>query len=174
MIRVIILLIFLFLVWVLYASGFERLRKIRICIIALVVSAIGFWFDGYYKRELDNLVDVSQVQVCGVSSEFSYRTNYNLTICVQNDASGATVSRLKVAAIASNCAAQSCVEVQRVERDMLVNIAPLSRVQLEQNLSFTNVSPDQSNIQWSVEVLEVKASRAKQGASNQSASKSSE
>ncbi len=161
MIRVIIVLIFLFLVWVLYASGFEKPRKIRICIIAIVLCSIGFWFDGYYKRELNNLIDVSQVQVCGVTSEFSYRTNYNLKICLQNEATDATVSRLKMVVIASNCAEQLCVEVQRVERDVLINIAPISRTTLEQNLSFDRVNPDQNSIQWSVEVLDIKATRTK-------------
>jgi len=163
MIRVIILLIFLFLVWVLYASGFERTRKIRICIIAIVLCSIGFWFDSYDKRELANLIDVSQVKECGVTAKFSYRTNYDLEICIQNDATNATVSRLKVAAIASNCAAQRCVEIQRVERDMLVNIAPISRTTLKQNLSFDRVKPDQNSIQWSIEVLGIKAIRTKAG-----------
>jgi hypothetical protein len=163
MIRVIILVIFLFLVWVLYASGFEKPRKIRICIIALVLCAIGFWFDGYYKRELNNLLDVSQVRVCGVVAEFSYRTNYDLEICLQNDASDATVSRLNMAVIASNCGPQNCVEVQRVEKDVLVSIAPLSRTTLEQNLSFDRVNPDQGSIQWSVEVIGIKATRTKSG-----------
>lgn len=167
MIRVIILLILLFLVWVLYASGFEKPRKIRICIIVIVLSAIGFWFDGYYKRELNNLIDISQVRACGVTAKFSYRTNYNLKICVQNDASEATISRLSMAVIASSCDAQSCVEVQRVEKGMPVDIAPLSRIQLKQNLSFNKLSPDQSNIQWSFEVLEVKAHRTKLSKSKQ-------
>jgi hypothetical protein len=163
MIRVIILVIFLFLVWVLYASGFEKARKIRICIIALVVCAIGFWFDGYYKRELDSLLGVSQVEVCGVTAEFSYRTNYNFELCLQNDASDATVSRLNMAVIASKCAGQSCIEVQRVERDTLVSIAPRSRAILEQNLSFDQVDPDQGSIKWSLEVIDVKATRTKLG-----------
>jgi hypothetical protein len=161
MIRVIILLIFFFLVWVLYASGYEKPRKIRICIIAIVLCLIGFWVDGYYKRELNNLIDVSQVRTCGVTAEFSYRTNYDLKICLQNDATDAAISRLKVVAIASNCAEQPCVEVQRVERGMLVDIAPISAVTLEQNLSFDRVNPDQDSIQWSVEVLEIKATRTK-------------
>jgi len=163
MIRVIILLIFLFLVWVLYASGFEKPRKIRICIIAIVLCSIGFWFNGYYKRELNNLIGISQVRVCGVTAEFSYRTNYDLKICLQNDATDAAVSRLNVVVIASNCAEQPCVEVQRVERDMLVDIAPKSGMSLEQNLSFDRVNPDQSRIQWSVEVLDIKAVRTKAG-----------
>ena len=163
MIRVIILLIFLFLVWVLYASGFEKPRKIRICIIAVVLCSIGFWFDGYYKRALNSLIEVSEVRVCGVTAEFSYRTNYDVKICLQNDATDAAVSRLKVAVIASNCAEDLCAEVQRVERDTLVNIDPISRVTLEQNLSFDRVNQDQSSIQWSVEVLDIKATRMKGG-----------
>lgn len=159
MIRVIILLIFVFLVWVLYASGFDKKKKIRISIIAVVLCAIAFWFDGYDKRELRNFVEVGQVASCGVSGGYSYRTNFDLTICVQNNAEKGTLSRLNIAVIASTCDAQQCTELQRVERSLLVDIAPNTRRVIEQNLSFDNLKPEQADIQWSIEVLETKAHR---------------
>ena len=159
MIRVIIVLVFLFLLWVLYGSGFEKPRKIRISIIALILFAAAFWFDGYDKRELRNLVAVTDVGGCGVSGQFSYRTNFDLSICVTNNATKGTISRLKLAVIASRCEAQTCTELQRVERSLLVSIAPATSVTLEQNLSFDKVSPSESGLQWSVDVLETKAHR---------------
>lgn len=163
MIRVIILLVFLFLVWVLYVSGFEKPRKIRISIIALILCAVGFWFDGYDKREIRNFVDISDVVSCGLTAEYSYRTNFDLTICVKNNASKGTISRLNFAVIASQCEGQICTQLQRVERSLLVNISPSSTVKLEQNMSFDNVSPTlssiQNGLQWSIEMLETKALR---------------
>lgn len=159
MIRVIILLVFLFLVWVLYGSGFEKPRKIRICIIALILCAIGFWFDGYDKREVRNLVRLSDVESCGVTAQYSYRTNFDLIICVKNSAEKGTLSRLKFAAIASLCEGQMCTELQRVERSILVNVPPGTEASLEQNLSFDKIKPSQTALQWSLEVLETKALR---------------
>jgi len=159
MIRVIILLVFLFLVWVLYASNFEKPRKIRICIIAVVLCAIGFWFDGYDKRQLRDLVDLSDIENCGVSGEYSYRTNFDFSICLKNNADKGTLSRLKLAVIASECEAGSCNELQRVERSLLVNISPSASVTLEQNLNFDKISPSQAGLAWSVDILETKAHR---------------
>lgn len=159
MIRVIIVLVFLFLVWVLYASGFEKARKIRISVIALALCALGFWFDGYDKRQIKNLVDISQIESCGVTAEHSYRTNYDLSICVQNSASEGTIKRLLFAVIASRCESDECAEVQRVERSLLVDIPPGSKVDLEQNLAFDKLTPTQSDLNWSAEILETKAHR---------------
>ena len=159
MIRLIIVLVFLFLVWVLYVSGFEKPRKIRISIIALVLCAIGFWFDGYDKRQVRNFVDINDVASCGVSAKHSYRTNFDLAICVQNNAEKGTISRLNIAVIASQCEAQTCIQLQRVERSTLVNIPSNAMVTLEQNLAFDDVSPVLTGLQWSFEVLETKALR---------------
>ncbi len=159
MIRVIIVLVFLFLVWVLYVSGFEKPRKIRISIIALILCGIGFWFDGYDKRQVSNFVSIDDVVSCGVNAEHSYRTNFDLAICVQNNAEKGTISRLNMAVIASQCDAQTCTQLQRVERSMLVNIPPKSLSTVDQNLSFDDVSPLLTNVQWSFEILETKALR---------------
>lgn len=159
MIRVIIVLVFLFLVWVLYVSGFEKPRKIRISIIALILCGIGFWFDGYDKRQVSNFVSIDDVASCGVNAEHSYRTNFDLAICVQNNAEKGTISRLNMAVIASQCDAQTCTQLQRVERSMLVNIPPKSLSTVDQNLSFDDVSPLLTNVQWSFEILETKALR---------------
>ena len=159
MIRVIIVLVFLFLVWVLYVSGFEKPRKIRISIIALILCGIGFWFDGYDKRQVSNFVSIDDVASCGVNAAHSYRTNFDLAICVQNNAEKGTINRLNMAVIASQCDAQTCTQLQRVERSMLVNIPPKSLSTVDQNLSFDDVSPLLTNVQWSFEILETKALR---------------
>ena len=159
MVRVMILLVFLFLIWVLYASGFEKARKIRISVIAVFICALAFWFDGYDKRNIRNLVKAEDIIICGVAAEYSYRTNFDLSVCVENKADKGTITRLDLRFIASQCEAQQCVETQAVERSLLVEIAPQAKTQLAQNLSFEKLSPTAANIGWSVEVLETKAHR---------------
>ena len=167
MIRVIIFIVFIFIVWVLYASGFEKGRKIRISLIALVLCGFGFWFDGYDRREITNLVGLSDVENCGVVAEYSYRTNFDLTICVKNKAAKGILSRLTFAAVVSQCDNGVCSELQRVVRSLPVKIAPASQVNLEQNLSFDKLSPEhralnanyESNLELSIEVLDTKATR---------------
>jgi len=159
MIRVIILLVFLFLVWVLYGSGFDKPRKIRICIIALVLCALGFWLDGYDKREIRNLVNISDVENCGIVAQHSYRTNFDISICLKNNAEKGTLTRLKFAVVASQCEALPCIQLQRVERSILVNVPSGSQVTLDQNLNFDTLSPSQPGLEWSLEVLDTKALR---------------
>lgn len=159
MVRVIILLVLLFVIWTLYASGFDKARKIRISIAAVLLCAIAFWFDGYDKRDVDNLVELTQVSSCGLNAEFSYRSNFDFTICVENKADKGTLSRLHLALIAQDCNQQACTELQRVERNILVDIAPASRVQLAENLSFDKVDPELSSLSWEIEILAVKAHR---------------
>jgi len=167
MIRVIILFVFLFIVWVLYASGFEKPRKVRICVIALILCAIGLWFDGYDKREVSNLVNISDVESCGLTAKYSYRTNFDMTICVKNDADKGTLSRLDFAVVASYCEKQACTELQRVVRSVPVKIAPASQTTFEQNLSFDKISASQRDLHnnsgnkllWSIEILDTKALR---------------
>lgn len=159
MIRVIIFLLFLFIVWVLYASGFDKPRKIRISIIAIVLCVIAFWFDGYDKRQISNLISLENVEVCGLGAKFSYRTNFDFKLCLQNNAEKGTLSRIDFAVIAQECGEEECTEIQRVERSRPIDIAPQQKIILEQNISFDQVDPVSKSVQWSVLVLKTKAHR---------------
>ena len=159
MVRVIIFLLLVFIVWVLYASGFEKPRKIRISIIAVLLCVIAFWFDGYDKREFTNLVELNSVTSCGIDAEFSYRTNFDFDICIENKADKGTLTRLHLAIVAQDCSQSECVDLQRVERNVLVDVAPGSKLKLTQNLSFDKVDLQSTSLNWAVEVLAVKAHR---------------
>ena len=162
MIRLVILILFVILLWLLIASGFERRKKMVLGAL-LILSAIGaFLFEGYDKRDLPNLVDESQVQSCGVTAKHSYRSNFDLNLCVQNLAEKGVISRLKMAIVAKKCSssdAESCLEIDRVVRDIPVKISPKAEVTLLQNLSFKNVEPASKDVQWSLEVIATKARR---------------
>lgn len=159
MIRVIIILLFLFIIWVLYASGFDKPRKVRISIVAVVLCLFAFWFDGYDKRQISNLVSLDNVKVCGLSADYSYRTNFDFKVCVQNTAEKGTLSRIDFAVIAQDCGAQECTDIQRVERSTPIDVAPQQQISLEQNISFDQVDPDSNAVQWSVLILKTKAHR---------------
>lgn len=162
MIRLVILLLFLILLWLLAASGFDRRRKIVFGLL-LIASAIGlFLFEGYDKRELTNLISENQVQSCGVSAEHSYRTNFDLQLCIQNLAETGTISRLKMAIVAQTCSANevsTCLQLERVIRDIPVKISAKSQSLILQNLSFRQVDPNDLSVQWSLEILSTKATR---------------
>lgn len=162
MIRLVILILFIILLWLLVASGFERRKKMVLGALLIILSIVGFLYEGYDKRELPNLVDQSQVQSCGVTAKHSYRSNFDLNLCIQNLAEKGTISRLKMAIVAKKCSsssAQSCLEIDRVVRDIPVRILPKSEVSLLQNLSFKNVEPVTKDVQWSLEVIDTKARR---------------
>lgn len=162
MIRLVILVLFLILLWLLIASGFERRRKIVIGLLLVATAVAGFIFEGYDKHELSNLVAESQVQSCGISAKHSYRTNYDLKLCVQNFAEIGSISRLKMAIVAKICPpaqGQECLELARVIRDIPVKIVPQSQVTILQNLSFKDVDPSAKETQWSLEIISTKATR---------------
>lgn len=162
MIRLVILVLFLILLWLLIASGFERRKKMVLGLLLLIVAIVGFIVEGYDKRELSDLVDESQVQSCGITAEHSYRTNYDLRLCVQNFAERGVISRLKMAVVAKVCppvSGQQCLELDRVIRDIPVKISPKSQALILQNLSFKNVDPSNKELQWSFEILSTKATR---------------
>lgn len=159
MIRLIVLLVFLFLLWVLFASGFERRRKIVVSVIAVLACLATLVFDGYTKRESNSLIANSDIHTCGISAQHTYRTNFDVTICLVNKHPSATLSRLEMQVIASSCEASNCTEVQRVTRDIPMQLGASARQNLIQNLSFDAVNSDAQNINWSVEIITTKGLR---------------
>lgn len=159
MIRLIVLLVFLFLLWILFASGLERRRKIIVSVVAIGLCTAALVFDGYMNRESQSLVANSDIQTCGVSAKHTYRTNFDVTICLLNKHPTATLSRLNMQVIASTCEADSCTELQRVTRDIPMQLEPSARQNLIQNLSFNAVAFDAENIDWAVEIVTTKGLR---------------
>jgi len=69
MIRLIIIAIGLFILWVLFLSSFEKRRKIIIAIAAVVVLIAGLILDGWGKKPRSNIVNIDQIEVCGVTAK---------------------------------------------------------------------------------------------------------
>jgi hypothetical protein len=162
MIRLVVLALFLILFWLLVASGFERRRKIVLGLLLVGLAVGAFLIEGYDKRELTNLIDEAQVQSCGITAKHTYRTNFDLELCVQNLAETGSISRLEMAITAQKCtqnADQPCLQIDRVIRDIPVKIAAKSQVLILQNLSFRQVNPNDADVQWTLEILSTKATR---------------
>ncbi len=159
MIRLIVLIVFGFLLWVLFASGFDRVRKIVISIAAVVVCAAVLLVDGYAKRESKSLIANADIGICGVAAKHTYRTNFDVSICLENQHSSATLTRIDMRVIASNCNASGCTELERVARDIPMQLGPKAQQNVIQNLSFNDVDPQAENVDWSLEIVTTKGVR---------------
>lgn len=160
MIRVIITLIAAFIVWLLFFSKFSKERKITLVALALVLSFLGFWFENSVGKPRINIVKPNQIINCGVTAKHSYRSNFDINLCVQNAAEFGRVRRLELSIIAEQCAESGeCVELQRVARDLSVDVLPQSSISLIQNLSFNDVDPGLKGVRWSFITRSVKASK---------------
>ena len=158
MIRLIIIAIGLFLIWVLFVANLSRQRKIAIAAIAVALSVAAIWLESSLGTPRENLLATSDIEDCGTSATHSYRSDFDISLCLQNNSKIARVTRLGFEVLALQCnAAQECQEVQRVAREVPVDLAANSRSTLKQSLSFDQVSTQAKDIQWRVEVTTVHA-----------------
>jgi len=127
-------------------------------IIALIGLFFGLWFENNSEKPKSNIVNVADLSSCGISASHSYRSNFDFQWCVQNNASMGHVKRLGFSIVASNCGEPGdCNELQRVQRDLSVDLPAGESRQIKQNLSFSDVDVSLSGIQWSVEIHSTKA-----------------
>jgi len=158
MIRVLIALLALFLVWVLFLSGFSKQKKIIISVVTVIVCAAALWLDGYGEKPKEGIVSSANIVSCGLEVVHSYRTNFDIDLCLSNTAERGKVQRLHFAIVASSCDERGeCSELQRVERDVLFVIESGQSATLKDNLSFNKIDPKNANVAWSTEILQVKA-----------------
>lgn len=158
MIRLIIIAIAIFLIWVLFFSGFEKRRKIIISVIAVLICVAGMGWESFSKKPRSHLIATEQVVSCGVQAEHSYRSNYDLQICIENTASKGHVKRIDMTVNAQQCGNNAdCEVLESVTRSLSVDIAPQSSTTLQENLSFKSVDKNATGLQWGIEVLAVKA-----------------
>jgi len=160
MIRVIIALLGAFIIWVLFFSKFNKNTKIALVFCSILLSVLGFWFESGANKPRKDLVQTSQLSSCGVIAKHTYRTNFDIDLCISNSAEVGDVKRIGLSVVAHQCESLSaCVELQRVERELSVDLPALESVTLSQNLNFSNVELSAKNIQWSFIVRSVKATK---------------
>ena len=160
MIRLIIAVIGLFIIWVLFFSILPKERKILLVALSLILSVFGIWYESDAGKPQAGFVKAAQIVSCGVSAEHSYRSNFDISLCLENTAEQGHVKRIELAIIAAPCnGLNQCSELQRVVRGLQVDLLPASSTTLSQNLSFDKIGNEQANVKWAFEVLSVKASK---------------
>ena len=159
MIRIIILVIGVFVLWVLFFSPFSKQQKIVIGACAACILAIGLWYESHGKTPKSGLIGVSEIVSCGASGEFSYRSNYNVDICLKNNSAVASVQRIGMRVAVLSCENSNCREVDVVDKEVTLQIGPQQEVQTTQNLSFDKLDPELPNLRWIVDITSVRATR---------------
>ncbi|MEM7358021.1 MAG: hypothetical protein AAF431_02870 [Pseudomonadota bacterium] len=159
MIRIIVLAIGLFVIWMLFFSDFPRKRKIDFTLLALFLVVGGLWLEGRGSTPRMGLIEVEEVVSCGATGERSYLTNFNVDHCLQNNSTSASVKRLGLKFSALACADGECTELESVEKDLQIEIAPQETINNTENIAFNKVPKDAENLSWEVEVVSVKATR---------------
>lgn len=157
MIRVVVLLIGVFLIWVLFFSWMSKKKKIYLTVTCVALCVAALILDSYRDSPRNGIVQVSQIELCGVQAKHSYRTNFDIDICMKNIADLGTVKRIQYEIIAQSCdAAGQCEEIQRVKRDRQAEISNSQQVTISDNVNMTEVNPDSAN-HWKVDVLSLQA-----------------
>jgi hypothetical protein len=157
MIRIIILVVGVFLLWLLFFSSFAKKKKIIIGSFAVALLAVGLWYESRGNTPKAGLIKVSEVISCGTSAEFSYRSNYNVTVCLQNNSVSATVKRLELRVSVLSCVDSECREIDFAEKGVSLQIEPNQRVTKTLNLPFANLEPSMPSLNWVVETKSVRA-----------------
>ena len=158
MIRLFIALIGLFLIWVLFFSRFSKEKKIVIAALAVVISIFAVWYESTAKEPKHNTLPISSIVGCGVTGKHSYRTNYDVNVCITNTAESGVVKRVEFSIVAKDCSLpEKCYEVERVRRHLAVNLLPQSNQTVQQSLAFNKLAPSLENIIWSFEIHSIEA-----------------
>ena len=158
MIRLIVALIGAFVIWVLFFSHFSKKQKIAIVFFAVMICISGIWYENASDKPRHNIVQLDEIVSCGVSAVHTYRSNFDISLCLQNQSKQGHIKRIKLAIIAEQCSElDGCTELQRVIRDLSVDVPPNSFKTLIENLSFNQLDRGQENIKWRFETEFVKA-----------------
>ena len=157
MIRLIIFLIGAVLLWILFASGFNKRLKIILSLSLLVILITGVWYENYGETPRSDLITTEQIVSCGVSAKHSYRSDYKINYCLKNNSKVATTKRLELRFVAYDCLVQPCKEIESVIKEGNFEIAPEQKIKTEVSLAFDSLSLNQDNIEWKVDVVSVKA-----------------
>ncbi len=167
MIRLVLILLFLIIVWLLFVAKISRMQRITAVVCACLLFAGAVWFDDNRKRPKPNLLSVDAVRSCGLLVAPPYRSNYDFSLCFRNEAQSGKVKRLTLDVTGKLCGSaenEPCKEIETVRRDLPVTIEPGQTMRVKQSLKFDRVAALKSsddnieqNLQWSVKIASVKA-----------------
>jgi len=161
MLRFILLFIGLFLIWVLFFSNYKKAYKISISAISALVVACGLWWEMQRDALSTTLIDNEQIKICDLQITHSYRTNYDVTVCLNNQTKDAVAKRIALRYTALLCN-PDCVVIDETDKERLITLPTLEQRILNDNIRFDNVDSTltkttPSTIQWRATVIEVKS-----------------
>ncbi|MBT8114325.1 MAG: hypothetical protein KJP04_03035 [Arenicella sp.] len=128
-----------------------------ISLLAIALCAAGLWLEQRGETPRAGRMAVAELVECGVNGKHSYRTNFDIQFCLQNNSSQATVKRVALKFVALQCDLGDCREVQAVSKELACDLAPSERITLTENINFKMVDPLDENVVWSVQPTSVKA-----------------
>ena len=159
MIRVILLFLAVALVWILFFSSFTKVQRIVGAIALFLVSVLAMWVTSEYDKPRGGIITTADVSVCDFGVRHSYRTNYDVNLCLKNQHESATLRRIQFEVVAQRCdAEQNCVDLQRKTKSRPITIAPGESLSIQDSLDFKQL-PDvaDDSITWSINLLANKA-----------------
>lgn len=157
MIRLIILALGVFLIWMLFFSGFSKQRRVIVSVLAIVVCVAGLWLEQRGETPRSGRMPVSELVDCGVSGKHSYRTNFDIEFCLENQSARATVKHVGLKFMAMQCEHGDCREVQTITKRLTINLAPSQRSTQTENINFSMIDPLDESVVWRVQTDSVKA-----------------
>ncbi|GHA19625.1 hypothetical protein GCM10008090_31650 [Arenicella chitinivorans] len=126
----------------------------------VLVALLGAWFDGLGQNPKTGVIDPSELTVCGLEVAHTYRTNFDVTLCVKNTATQADVTRLRYTIIAEQCDdSGACEQLAQATRDTLFAIQANTQTSKTQNLDFKPVDASVANLTWRATIDGVKATQ---------------
>ncbi len=159
MVRLLIPLVAIFLIWLLFFSSLSKRLRIGLSAAVVLATIFGLWLDTNGRGINTKRITPAEVTSCGISGEYSYRTNYNLTVCLQNNSGSATVQRLRVRYDMLECATGDCQIIDSSEAILNVAIPANDKIQHVDNVSFKRSPGIDAPTIFAADVLEVWASR---------------
>ena len=155
MVRLLIPLIAIFIIWLLFFSSFSKRVRIGLTIGVLLVAVFAFSIDMNSRALQTGIVDSSQLTNCGVGAKFSYRTNYNIDLCLQNTAPKGTVKKIEVRFDAVSCEQGNCTILQSRVETIHLELAPGEQLTHTENLAFDLVPKKLKSLLWTAETTKV-------------------
>lgn len=159
MVRLLIPIVAIAIIWLLLFSSFSKRVRISASLALVTLMVIGLWLDTNDKALSTNIVSAKQVISCGVKATPTYRSNFDLELCLENTADFGTVQRLKMRYSALSCAAATCETLMSTEERLNLRIASGQRVMHTENIAFSGIPEGVEELVFSAEVLEVWAAR---------------
>lgn len=165
MLRVVLFILAAALVYILFFADLKKRTRLVTGAALFLSTVVVLWALSQQGKPRENLIDVSQIEVCDVDVQYSYRTNYAVKLCLKNNHESATVRRVSFTLNALDCSAgeTSCRELASTTKSRPLQIMAGQEVLIEDSMSFDALgepaNSTEQQITWRASVDEVLASK---------------